>query len=214
MTTRATFLATVRSRLAAGVRESAIRPLAPVTTGPVRYAVDLTDPVGAFTRAAQAVGAEVIEGDDLAGLVGGVVGRLGAQRVVVSDDPECDGVAAVLTGLGVEILPHGDPAVVATADLGITGAAAGIALTGSLVVGSRRAGTRLASLLPPVHLALLPQRRIVPTPGDLMRGWSEERLEVLGSNVVLITGPSRSADIELQLTVGVHGPERVLIALV
>jgi L-lactate utilization protein LutC len=65
-----------------------------------------------------------------------------------------------------------------------------------------------------VHLALLPQRRIVPTPGDLLRGWSEERLEVLGSNVVLITGPSRSADIELQLTVGVHGPERVLIALV
>jgi L-lactate utilization protein LutC len=132
---------------------------------------------------------------------------------VISDDPECEGVAQILASLGVEVLPVGDPAVVATADLGVTGALCGVALTGSLVVDSRRAHTRLASLLPEVHLVLLLRERIAPTPGDVFRQLTHWLPEGLPSNLVFITGPSRSADIELEITVGVHGPRRVLIAL-
>ena len=107
----------------------------------------------------------------------------------------------------------GDIAATAGADLGITGAVCGIALTGSLIVGSGRAGARTASLLPGVHLALLPRDAILPTPGHLFRDLPATLPDGLPSNLVLITGPSRSADIEMQLTIGVHGPRHLVIGL-
>jgi L-lactate dehydrogenase complex protein LldG len=85
--------------------------------------------------------------------------------------------------------------------------------TASTSLWGRRAGSRTASLLPPVHLALVRRDAIVATPGDLLRHLPERLPDGLPSNLVLITGPSRSADIELQLTVGVHGPRELVIGL-
>ena len=65
-----------------------------------------------------------------------------------------------------------------------------------------------------MHLVLLSTRRIVSTPGDVFRKMDDWFPDGLPSNVVLITGPSRSADIELEITEGVHGPQQLLIALV
>jgi L-lactate utilization protein LutC len=218
MTDRERFLATVRDRLRGGVPDNPLRPL-PETGGGVPlidYSVDLSDPVAQFVAAATGVDATVqpLDGDAaVAGLLEHVCDQDAVGRAVVSRDPECAGVAEVLAGLGVEILPNGDPQVAAQADLGVTGAAYGIALTGSLVVDSRRAGTRAASLLPATHLALVRRETILPTAGDLFRHLDERFDGTLPSNLVLITGPSRSADIELQLTLGVHGPRRLVIGL-
>lgn len=96
------------------------------------------------------------------------------------------------------------------ADLGVTGAVCGIALTGTIVVDSSRAGGRLASLLPPLHLALLPIDAMVADAGEVLRALPARRLP---SNLVFVTGPSKSADTELVLTVGVHGPRKVVVAL-
>ena len=132
-------------------------------------------------------------------------------RVVVSNDPECDGLRDLLEGRDdIEVLAFDNAATAATADLGITGARAAVALTGSLVVDSGRAGGRTASLLPPVHLALVCEESIVATPGD---HWRSLNASAMPSNLVQITGPSRSADIELIITLGVHGPRELHVAV-
>jgi L-lactate dehydrogenase complex protein LldG len=171
--------------------------------------------VAAFVAAATGVGAEVVgrPDEDLSSIVRRVLDDIRPSRVAITNDPECQGVASLFEAGSVDVVSGGDPAVVATADVGITGAIAGIALTGSVVVESGRSRSRLISVLPDVHLALLRADRIFPTPGSLLRDPSSVFSGGLPSNVVLITGPSRSADIELVITIGVHGPRRVLIAL-
>lgn len=210
MTTRSAFLQTVRERLTDGIPHNPVRPLAPVDDDTVRYAVDLDDPVARFETAAGAVGAEVVRAADLASTITTVLDQTQARRVAVAAGERSDAVETVLRDRGLEIVSPDDVEALASADLGITGTKAGIALTGSLVVESSQRGTRLVSLLPDIHLALLEVETIAPTAGDVLRTFSRGPL---ASNVVLITGPSRSADIELQLTIGVHGPRRLIIGL-
>ena len=82
-----------------------------------------------------------------------------------------------------------------------------------MVVSSARAGGRSASLLPPVHLALLPASRVLASASELWRRMGEHFPDGPPSQLVFISGPSRSADIEFTLTVGVHGPKRVWLGL-
>jgi L-lactate dehydrogenase complex protein LldF len=85
---------------------------------------------------------------------------------------------------------------------GLTGALAGIANTGSLVLTSGPGRPLSASLLPEVHIAILWEGNIVEDLGQVL-----SRQEVKeASAAVVITGPSRTADIEMTLTIGVHGP--------
>jgi len=103
--------------------------------------------------------------------------------------------------------------VAATAQCGVIEATAGIALTGSVVVDTNRSG-RLVSLLPPVAVFVLRSSSVVPLPGDVLRSHGERWPSGPPTNVVLITGPSRSGDIEMSLVVGVHGPGEVHAVLV
>lgn len=98
------------------------------------------------------------------------------------------------------------------ASAGVTGALAGLADTGSIVVTSSPKRPRLASLLPPTHIALLPVDRLYPDlPAFLAR---HPDLTQHGSNAVIITGPSRTADIELTPVYGVHGPKILHVVIV
>ncbi|HEV1996707.1 MAG TPA: LUD domain-containing protein, partial [Candidatus Dormibacteraeota bacterium] len=171
---RAAFLGRVRGRLAGGIPENMIRPIKPVgaEVGEIQYSVDVSDRVEAFTRALEAVAGKVVWVKDAAGLAStlhSLCVEHSVQRAVVSADPECEGIVDVLVKIGVVAEPLRNPAQAAEAELGVTGALWGVALTGSVVVDSARAGGRTASLLPPVHLALLPADRIVGTPGDVLR---------------------------------------------
>ena len=215
MTTRDAFLTAVRHRLRNGVPANPVRPIPNVPNQPIAYTVDLTDPIATFTAAETEVDAELIAAEDepISNVVRRALDLIDPSLVAVSADPECAGVEAVVRDSGIPIADRNDLEALALADLGITGAVAGIALTGSIVVDSRRAGGRLVSLLPRVHLALVPTHRIVAQPGDVMRDIATWFPSGLASNLVFITGPSRSADIELQITKGVHGPQRVLLAL-
>jgi L-lactate dehydrogenase complex protein LldG len=98
------------------------------------------------------------------------------------------------------------------ATVGITGAIAGLADTGTLVLTSGQGRPRLASLLPPVHIALLPVSTLLPSLPDLFV--KHTALTEQGSNLIFITGPSRTADIELTAVYGVHGPKNVHVILV
>lgn len=216
---RGGFLDNVRCRVDLGARrnDNPIRPVRPLdAVPPVAYAYDGTDGVGRFVDAVTAVGGtarRLAGARDVPALIEEVCRVEGVRTAVVSGDPECRGARCVLEELGVTVLHFDGPGTVATADLGVTGAVNGVALTGSLVVSSARAGGRTASVLPPVHLALVPADRIVPTAGDVLRRFGAFA-GGLPSNIAFITGPSRSADIELQLTLGVHGPRAVWIGVI
>ena len=93
------------------------------------------------------------------------------------------------------------------ADLGLTSAEAAFAETGSLVLVSGSDKARMTSLLPPVHLVLLPESRILPSIFE----WVQARPEEFPANLVLVSGPSKTADIEQTLIVGVHGPKRLIV---
>jgi L-lactate dehydrogenase complex protein LldG len=96
--------------------------------------------------------------------------------------------------------------------VGITGAFAGIAESGTIAVVSGPGRSRLASLLTPVHIAVLRADRLYPSLTAFFAAHPDIADE--GSNLVLITGPSRTADIEMTLTRGVHGPGEIHVVVI
>jgi len=210
VTDRTAFLARIRERLADGAPANLPHPIEPIDGVPrIDYRRDLSDPVDAFTQAAGRVGTNVRRTDDAGELVAEVVAAHAIRTAALSREPECEGLAQRLRGAGIEIVED-----LSRADLGVTGAAWGIAATGSVVVDASRAGGRSVSLLPEVHLALLRADRILPQAGDLFRSLDERFDGGPPSQFVLITGPSKSGDIELEITMGVHGPRTVWVGIV
>ena len=97
----------------------------------------------------------------------------------------------------------------ASADIGISFAGAALAETGTVVVSSGPGRSRLTSLLPPVHLALVPASCLTT---DIFT-WTAGRKREIPSAITLISGPSKTADIEQTLSTGVHGPKRFIAIL-
>jgi L-lactate dehydrogenase complex protein LldG len=85
----------------------------------------------------------------------------------------------------------------------------GVADTGSVVLASSPEEPRARSLLPFVHVSLLREDRILPGLPELFEAVGS----ALPSALAIVTGPSRSADIEQTLVVGVHGPGEVHVVL-
>ena len=85
----------------------------------------------------------------------------------------------------------------------------GLADTGSVVLGSSPEEPRARSLLPEAHVSRLAVERILPGLDELFAALGRD----LPSALAIVTGPSRSADIEQSLTVGVHGPGEVHVVL-
>jgi len=94
--------------------------------------------------------------------------------------------------------------------VGVTSAVCGLADTGSILITDGEGSPLHASLLPEVHLAVLQSSDILPTLGDAL---ALPRLQASASAVV-ITGPSRTGDIEMTHTIGVHGPAELHVFLV
>jgi L-lactate dehydrogenase complex protein LldG len=99
-----------------------------------------------------------------------------------------------------------------TAEAGITGADFALADTGSLVLLSSATEARLVSLLPPIHLAVVSKDRLLAGLDEMVTLLPDPA--ALTSALVIITGPSRTADIEQILVRGVHGPREVHVLLV
>jgi L-lactate utilization protein LutC len=109
-----------------------------------------------------------------------------------------------------ELLDASDPEACFTADLGITGVELAVAETASMSVKSGGGRRRLASLAVPCHIAIVPTARIVP---DLL-DWGYQADSDPPANEVLISGPSKTADIEGTIVQGVHGPGTVHVVVV
>jgi L-lactate dehydrogenase complex protein LldG len=126
-------------------------------------------------------------------------------------------------GLDVHPMPPGEASsasererlrgLTAQADLGLTGVDLAIAETGTLLMMSGGGRPRSTSLLPPCHVALFDRAALVESlhqVGVLLEAWHADGAPPANGAVVnFVTGPSRTADIELTLTRGVHGPKEV-----
>jgi len=102
--------------------------------------------------------------------------------------------------------------ICSTADVGITCADYALADTGTLVMLSSKEEARMISLLPPAHIAIVQKSRILSGLDELLT--RVPRPADLTSSMVLITGPSRTGDIEQILVRGVHGPGEIHVVVV
>lgn len=175
-------------------------PAAPAEEGVARFRAELT-----------ALGVDNFLEVEAAGVRDRVASLLAGLRVLSWDAARLPyDVGAVFEGR--EVVFGGSPrSEQARADIGLTGCDAGIAETGSLVFASGPGRSRAVSLLPPIHLAVVRRADICFSMGELFR----IRRDLLDgtASTTIITGPSRTADIELSLTLGVHGPGRVLVVI-
>ena len=171
-----------------------------------------------FTAMASDAGMQVHQAADAqqaGGLVADLLRQAGARRVLVEPGSFVarDSIMEALAGGDIELLNQpSDDEVLFSADVGITGVYGAIAETGSLVLRAGPESPRMMSLTPPVHVALLACGQIVP---DLL-DWASLHApgeHPAGAYEVLITGPSKTADIELNLVTGVHGPGEVHVVV-
>jgi L-lactate dehydrogenase complex protein LldG len=216
---RAAFLDRIRSRQGRPAGQGPHPPPpAPDTVPEVRYRtlddVDPDDPFAllpVFVAAARAAAAtvDVVDDEVPAELLLRFVGDHDVASAVTSREPEAVALGGALAAAGVSVAPY-DRATAAVADLAITSATHGIAATGSVVVDSASAGSRAVSLLPRIHLCVLPVTRLVASHADVLRGQQRP----MPSGRVLITGPSRTGDIEQRLTLGAHGPVALHVVVV
>jgi L-lactate dehydrogenase complex protein LldG len=214
------FLARATTPAARDHVENLAHPMPPASLAeglvPIGYRVlDAGDLVGSFVRNATAALLHVhrlpsaTPTDDF---LRALIEAESVRQVVTSTNPRGVAVGERLRQMGCEVALH-TPELAAAADLGITVPRWAIAATGSLVQDSSAEGGRGASLLPRVHLAIVPTDHIAATTADVLSSFNR-RERGMPANVVLISGPSRTGDIEMILTIGVHGPVKVVVAVV
>jgi L-lactate utilization protein LutC len=127
-----------------------------------------------------------------------IVENFAGRKIAISDAP-------LLNRLG--IAPGNSN--IFEIDVGITTAQAAIAETGTLVLDSSRERNRLVSLVPPIHIAIVEATSIFQTLGEALVFIHQDGN--ISPSVTFITGPSRTADIELTLAIGVHGPQELYV---
>jgi L-lactate dehydrogenase complex protein LldG len=218
---REEFLERVRQAVAEGNRAGHV-PALPErgTTGYQGAGADL---VGRFVRECTAAGGQVHVVPTAAAAVPRVVELVrdsGARRVLLEpgmvlaeSNLELELAAGGIEVLRVDQIPAGDArSAFFEAGLGITGVAHLIAETGSVVLRSRPEHPRSVSLLPPVHIAVAQRGQLLADLFDLFPGPPSQG--EVPSGMTIITGPSKTGDIELRLVTGVHGPGVLHVVLI
>lgn len=208
MTTRAQFLDRIRERLADAPRleSPAVGEWsAPIDDRAARFAAELT--------AIDGLPHLVTAGDAEAELTRLVAAAGEGPVLVAPEDGLPAGVSDAVASAGRELVtwPGGGRDDWAGAAVGVTSARWAIAETGSVVLFSGPTGARTTSLLPPVFVCMLPAERLVATTAEAFRLIAEAGTD--SSSVIVVTGPSKSADIGNELAQGVHGPGEVHVIL-
>ncbi len=202
-------------RIRTALGRSANDPVAETPAVRIRVPeVDLEARISSFTMRLEALGGEVVRvatGDEARAVVAETVA---GKSAVASNSPylaengitKLDGVQTGITN--VDELRR----LCATTDFGITSADYAVCDTGTLVMIASPREARLVSLLPPAHIAVVPLEKMLTGLDELFSLLPRPAEQT--SSMVLITGPSRTADIEQILVRGVHGPGRLKVVLV
>jgi len=190
-----------------------------------------------------AIAQEAVASEQIAALVARFAARLEPLNVRVERAVDSAGAAAFLTSVAAEIAAPGfvvsseltgaapalmdaltaagaawlNPADVAAsrdAPLGVSLAKVAIAETGSAMLAEETLSDRGVGMLTKTHVIVVRTESIVPTLVEAAAALKAHALQPGGGYVSLVTGPSRTADIELSLSLGVQGPERVFVVVV
>ncbi|MFH1023242.1 MAG: lactate utilization protein [Planctomycetota bacterium] len=135
------------------------------------------------------------------------------QSIAAANHPDVAAVTEGLPGLRVPKGPDAAGAALAGTDLGITACDSLVAYTGSIVLTSRTGHGRALSILPPAHLVVARISQIVPHLADALARIEKHHGADKPSMISIISGPSRTSDIEKTLVLGAHGPKRLLVLL-
>ncbi|CAN4280516.1 lactate utilization protein C [Pseudoxanthomonas sp. LjRoot125] len=171
-----------------------------------------------FIAQARGWRAEVVETDahGWPAALAGILAAKGVRRLMAGRDTSIAdalqandlGVALDWYDAPIETLK---PVLFDTIDAGITTTLGGIAETGSLILWPDAREPRTLSLLPPLHIAVLREETLQPTLHAAMR--QQDWAAGLPTNALLVTGPSKTADIQRLLVYGAHGPRELVILL-
>jgi len=146
--------------------------------------------------------------------IGVILDLIGDKTVISSWNP----VNIPLPGLAEALIKNNIKRVGQDAEVefGLSGVDAALAATGSLVISSGEGRYRATSLLPPIHIAVVTTNQIMPDLESWLATQKQAGLEHIRghSNIVVITGPSRTADIAMQLVMGMHGPKELHVILI
>ena len=178
---------------------------------------DFADLADQFETALTAVHGEVIRADGLETAVSALAKlmmELGVKTAVANNEPPLTelNLPATFPAIDWHIVEETDGSLrefCVSADIGISSGDAGLAETGSVIISSGPGKSRLATLLPPVHVAILPTSKLT---SDLFT-WTAAGQINPPSNITLVSGPSKTADIEQTMAIGVHGPKRFIVIL-
>ncbi len=189
----------------------------------------MAEMAGAATKAGWSV-ATVADATQAREYILGVARKDGAKSVMRSAHEAVNGLGleAAMAGAGVDIRLMAVDGVgeaetqrkalreqALRSDIGITGIDYAIAETGSVAIVARKGVSRLVSLVMPVHIAVVMRGQVLPSLDELFTLRRHDFNQGnLGSYMNIITGPSRSADIEQTIVKGVHGPREVHMVLV
>ena len=203
-----------RDAILSSVRQALKNHPSPDRTGSGASVSDLypeqVDLLDEFSRRFQAIGGQYHRVSTPEGLVQALAEIMAIhQQTEIAVDPTARStvpdIDQVLAGLGCEIRSP-EPESAEKAPVGVTGVSLALAYSGSLVLDSHEPGSLSASLLPSVHIALVPADRVVYGVNQALGRLGSEKPP---RGMVFVTGPSRTADIELTLVMGVHGPGSV-----
>ena len=199
-------------RIRTSIGRSAGQPIA--DPPPVRLRVSaaaMDERIATMCMRIEALAGKTAVTPDPCGLVAGLVA--GKTAVASNSSYLADCGIANLPGVRSGILDRDElRAACATVDIGITSADYALADTGTLVMIASPQEARLISLLPPAHIAVVPRDRILTGLDELFTVLPNPA--TVTSSMVLITGPSRTADIEQILVRGVHGPGQITVVIV
>lgn len=205
MSSKDAFLGAVRTALA---DRGPVVPL-PTDLDIARVVGADEDLVAVFMARAEEAKMHVYRASDEADLLDrimSIVTTLAARGAIVPDDglPARDALLERLSAGGITLCDVDDADAGFVADVGITGVSGAIAETGSMHLASGAGRRRLASLAVPVHIGVVRAEQIV---ADLL-DWTRRRPAEMPAGQVLVSAPSKTADIELTLVMGVHGPRQ------
>jgi L-lactate dehydrogenase complex protein LldG len=165
----------------------------------------IADRIAAFRAALEKLGGTVSETDSIAEARSRALELIGVRSTVCSSAP-------IVADCGFAPPANNLREACASAGCGITSADYALADTGSLVLFSSETEPRMVSLLPPCHIAIVPESVLLTSLEELFV--REPMPADRSSAMTILTGPSRSADIEMILVRGVHGPGEVHVIFV
>lgn len=167
-----------------------------------------------FSRAASAIGAEVFRAKSLSDAAHYIAERITGDLLVPSFPSGTRfKLKSVLKKAGISVVSELNRKTAAAAQAGITGVNFAMADTGTLALESTVEEIRLATTLPEIQFALLDPRKILADSLAAVKPLRQLHQRDPRNYIAYITGPSRTADIERVLTIGVHGPKQLHILL-